>query len=372
MRVRRWLLIANLGLGTCLLAGCLRSSVPQETRRTQADVSTLASASAVPTPTSPSSAASRVGASAAPSDYMVSRATMLERNVPAATLKKLSESPAEKPVEPVEMRIKSEESSQPAQPADPPPPHMEVHPAALTRPDAPSVQVLRELLEHRPEEEINEQLKSYDPATREVILLLLTSIAQLEQHGGITRTSPRDLAAWTARLNTLTTSLCCRSQLILERMCFCSYIKNFGDFAVLPLEHTFFQPGEVAHVYVQARNLSCRRQGDKYVTVLKGRMAIYDENNRDKPLITWASQLCEDVSAAPRQDYYINFRFQVPRNWPAGLYTMRITVEDWTDAPPGAKQVPDWRIARRTLDYKVGGPIARPRRNRIAEGAPPH
>lgn len=249
---------------------------------------------------------------------------------------------------------------------------MEVHPAPLTRPDAPSVQILRELLERRPEEEINEQLKSYDPATREVMLLLLTSIAQLEQDGGIARISPRDLAAWTARLNTLTASLCCRSQLILERMCFCSYIKNFGDFAVLPPEHTFFQPGEVAHVYVQARNLSCRRQGDKYVTVLKGRLEIYDENNRDKPPISWASQLCEDVSAAPRQDYYINFRFQVPRNCPAGLYTMRITVEDWTDAPPGAKQVPEWRVARRTLDYRVGGPSARPRRNRIADAAPPH
>jgi hypothetical protein len=242
----------------------------------------------------------------------------------------------------------------------------------MTRPDAPSVQVLRSLLEHHPEGEVNEQLKPYDPATRDAMLLLLTSIAQLEQSGGVARLSPRDLAAWSDRLNTLTASLRGRTQLILERMCFCSYIKNFGDYAPLPTENTFFQPGEVAHVYVQVRNFSNRREGDKYVTVLKGRLEIYDENNRNSPPITWCSPARADVSASPRQDYYINFRFQVPPTSPAGLYTMRISVEDWTDALPGSKTVPESRIARRTLDFRVGGPIARPYRNRIADSASLH
>jgi hypothetical protein len=231
------------------------------------------------------------------------------------------------------------------------------------------VQVLRGLLDHHPEEEINEQLKPYDPATREALLLLLTSIVQLEQGGGLTRISPRNLAAWTNRLNTLTASLRSRSQLILERTCFCSSINNFGDFTPLPAEHSFFHPGELAHVYVQARNLSCRRQGEKYATVLKARLEVYDENSRENPPFTWTSRMREDISASPRQDYYINFRFQVPPSFPAGLYTLRIIVEDWTDAPPGAKQVPQCRIAHGTLDFRVGGPIARPPRNRIAEAS---
>jgi hypothetical protein len=234
------------------------------------------------------------------------------------------------------------------------------------------VQVLRALLEHHPEGEINEQLKSYDPATRDAMLLLLTSIAQMEQGGGLTRISPRDLAAWSDRLNTLTASLRGRAQLILERMCFCSYIKDYGNFAPLPPEHTFFQPGEMAHVYVQVRNFSSRREGDKYVTVLKGKLEIFDESNRNSPPIAWTSPPRADASASPRQDYYINFRFPVRPCWPAGLYTLCISVEDWTDAPPGAKSVPESRIARRTLDFRVGGPIARHPRNRMAEAPPLH
>lgn len=355
MRGRRWLLMASLGLGSCLWAGCLRSTLPPGTRRIQADI-----------PAHDAAAVEEPRASPPPSDYQVSRTLTVQPNAPlAAARKPIAESSAEKPVEPVEMRIKSDPSSSPAHPADPPP-RMEVHPVSLARPDAPSVQILRELLDHRPEEEIHEHLKSYDPATRDVLLLLLTSITQLEQDGGIARISPRDLAAWTARLNTLTASLRSRSQLILERMCFCSHIKNFGTFAPLPPEHTYFQPGEEAHVYVQARNLSSRRQEDSYVTVLKGRVEIYDESNRNSPPIAWTDRRV-DVSAAPRQDFFINFHVQVPPTCPAGLYTMRITVEDWTDAPAGAKQVPQWRIAQRTLDFRVGGPVARRARRRIAE-----
>jgi hypothetical protein len=358
MRGSRWLLIGKLGLGSCLLAGCLRA-LPPQSRRSPADVSTQALAN-------PSE---EKRASPPSSDYLVSQTLPLPPSVQQTaatgkTLVKQEEQPAAKPVEPVEMRIQLEESS-PAHPPEPPP-HMEIHPAPLTRPDAPCVQVLRGLLDRHSEEEINEQLKSYDPATRDVMLLLLTSVVQLEQDGGLPRIPPRELAAWTERLNTLTASLRSRAQLILERACFCSCINNFGNYTRLPSEHTFFHPGELAHVYVQAGNLSSRRRGEKYVTVLKARMEIYDENNRKTPQITWTSEPREDVSASPRQDYYINFRFQVPPSCPSGLYTLRITVEDWTDAAPGATKAPEWRIAHCTLDFRVGGPIARPARNRIA------
>jgi hypothetical protein len=364
------LLIGTIGLGTCLLVGCLHHALPPEQRQIQTDV--LAH--------STTAAAEEEKPSVSPSDYLVSRtsAVQLEAQPAVASAKPVEslaerqpEKPAEQPVEPVEMRIKAATPSLPAQPAEPPEPHREVQPAPPTRPDAPSVQALRGLLEHHPEEEIKEQLKPCDPTTREAMLLLLCSVAQLEQAGGMARISPRDLATWTDRLNLLTSSLRCRSQLILDRMCFCRWIKNFGDFEPLPPEHTFFQPGEVAHVYVQVRNFSSRREVDRYVTVVKGRLEIYDENIRDRsPAITWGPETRMDVSASPRQDFYINFRFRVPPSTPAGLYTMRISVEDWTDAPPGAQTVPDCRIARRTLDFRVGGPIARQARNRAAESAP--
>jgi hypothetical protein len=370
MRGRRWLLIETIGLGTCLLVGCLHHAVPPEPSQIQTDVSTH----------STTHSAEQEKQSVPSSDYLVSRTSAVQLDaqpaVVSATMvesrqEKPVEKPAEKPVEPLDMRIKAEASSLPSQPPEPPEPHREAQQAPPPRPDAPSVRVLRGLLEHHPDEEIKEQLKPYDQATRESMLLLLGSIAQLEQGGGIARISPRDLATWTDRLNLLSVSLRSRSQLILDRMCFCRWIKNFGDFEPLPPEHTFFQPGEMAHVYVQVRNFSSRREKEQYVTVLKGRVEIFDENNRDaSPPITWGPETRVDVSASPRQDFYINFRFRVPPSTPAGLYTMRISVEDWTEARPGAQSVPEWRIGRRKLDFRVGGPIVRQAGKRVAETAP--
>jgi hypothetical protein len=377
MRVRRWVLIGPLGVGACLLSGCLTPPAPR------------------PRPNRAARAQPCVVEAAAKSEpesnYLVSRTPTVHLDVQttATTTEKSSEKtvekvekPSDKPVEkadkssdktaePVEMRIPSEESAGPPPPTEAPEPHMEVRPVPLARIDTPSLQALRALQEHHSDEEIHEQLKPYDPRTREAMLVLLGRVAQLEQAGGINRLSPRDLAAWMDPLNALTASLRGRAQLSLGRMCFCGCIRNFGEFAPLPPEHAYFQPGEVAHVYVEVRNFSCRRQQEHFLTVLKGRLEIYDENKRDAPTVTWVSKPRLDVTATPRQDYYINFRFEVPR-LPAGLHTVRIAIEDWTDVPEGSKDVPESRIAQRTLDFRVGGPHARSARPRIAEVGPPH
>jgi hypothetical protein len=362
MRRCRWLMIGPFGLTACLLAGCLRATLPPETHKPQSNVS--AHVPVIPASETPTGEPT-------PSDYLVSRTPTVRLDVQTSSVAENSaEKGAEKPVEPVDLRIQSEQSSSPARPPEPQP-NMEAHAAPLTRPDAPAVQVLRALLEHLPEDEINEHLKSSDPLTREAILRLSTRLAQLQESGGIPRMKPRDLADWVDGLDSLTASLRGRAQLILERMCFCSHIENFGDFSPLPSDHTCFQPGEVAHVYVQVRNFSSRRERDRFATVLKGRIEIYDENNRDAPpIITWNSPPRQDASAAPRQDYYINFRVPIPVCCPSGLYTMRITVEDLTDALANTKQVPESRIARRTIDFRVGGPMARPVRAGIAESTP--
>jgi len=378
MRGCRGLSIQTIGLVSCLLAGCLQHTLPPEVRMPPSNVSKPPRRTNTEEEGQPSSS----------SDYQVSRTPTIKLDVqPTAATETIAEKPAnaskgkqpkksvevaEKPAEAAEMHIEPSDVSSPKPSADPSEPHRETPVAPLSRPEAPSVQVLRALLDHRSEEEINEQLQGYDPITREAMLTLLMSIAQLQQSGGVERMSARDLAACMDRLHTLTASMRGRAQLILERMCFCRSIKNFGDYTPLSPENVSFQPGEVVHIYVQVRNISSRRLRDKYVTVLKGRFEISDENNREKPpTITWASQPREDVSASPRQDYYINFQFRVPLNCPAGLYTIRIFVEDWTNSPPEAKDVPESRIAQRTLDFRVGGAIARPSRARIADAAPP-
>ena len=152
-------------------------------------------------------------------------------------------------------------------------------------------------------------------------------------------------------------------------MCFCSRIENFGRFE--PLDTTCFQPGEEVHVYVQVRNFA-NQSGTKggYATALKGKLEIFDEYNSEKPFMRWHSQLYTDTSWTPRQDYFVNFRFQVPRKCPPGSYTVYITVEDWTEAAPDANEVPKSRIARSSLDFRVGGSVPPQPRANIADVTP--
>lgn len=395
MRGCRWLSIRTIGLASYLAAGCLHTAPPREAPMPRPLVSASPVAQAthwssprgttdVPAdPVAPGSDEEEKQPNS-PSDYLVSQSPTVKldvqpasavENVPEKTTKKRAEKTAEKPAkktvekssEPVEMRIQSSEPS-PKPPDDPPEQPKDKPSPSLSRPDAPAVQVLRALLDHHPEEEIHEHLKSCDPVTRESMLVLLNSVARLQQDGGVERLSPHDLAVWTDRLSSLIASLQGRAQLNLEQMCFCSHIENFGDYTPLPPESIVFQPGESAHIYVQVRNISFRPLQDKFATRLKARVEIYDENSQDKkPTITWKSRLREDVRTSPCQDYYISFRYQVPQTCPAGLYTMRIFIEDWTDAAPDAEEVPKSRVAQRTLDFRVGGPV----RNRSADAAPP-
>ncbi|HEY7422668.1 MAG TPA: hypothetical protein VH682_00275 [Gemmataceae bacterium] len=349
MRERRWLVIGNIGLTACLLAGCLRSALPPDAPQVRSDIPPRGAEEAQDT-------AGRTEQTM--TDYLPSQVPRVKPDVPAATL----------PVKAVEIRI--QEDAPPAQPADPPAPRRAIQPAPPDRPDAPSVKALRALLEHHSEEEVREQLKQCDAATRETLLRLLGSVAHLEQSGGIPRISPQQLAAWIDPLNALVISLRPRAQLTLDQMCFCKSIESFGKYRTCDLNPPVFQPGEEVRVYLQVRNFASRQVGDIYKTVLKGRLEIYDETNRNSPGFIKDIAPQEDPSRTPRQDFFVHVRFHVPLSCPPGSYTLWIKVEDWTGAPPGTKEVAPSRIDRRSLDFRVGGPASRPPKASIADVTP--
>lgn len=332
---RRWLLICCLGQCACLLAGCLRDRAPAE----EASLSR-------PTPAAP------------PSNYLISRPPPISPKIQTEV----------EPIQKVALPIPPENKQPPARPADPPVARMELHPPPPLKPEPPLVQTVRGLLNHHSLEEVREQLKSYDSGTRDALLILLGSAVQLEQAGGIGRIGPRDLTSVVDRLHDMTSALQPLAQLKLDKMCFCSHIEDFGKFK--PLHDASFMPGQYARVYVQVRNFASRRNGELYETVLKGKLEIYDETNRRKPAFFRDCEPCHDFSRAPRQDYFVFFRFQVPPNCPPGSYTLWITVEDWTDAPAGAKHVASPRVDRCSLDFRVGGFVPRPSAPPVAAGTP--
>ena len=274
MRGRRWLLIWCAGLGACLLSGCLRGLLPPDKSGARSD-------SPVPVAKAADDGAKRTDLSPtkSPTDYQVCQPPPANPDA----------EPAPAPVNTVDLRIQPRQAP-PAQPTDPPGPQMPVRSSAAAKPDAASVQVLRALLEGRPDDEVREHLKHYDPVTHEALLALLGGVAQ--PGGG--RRGRADLAAQVGGPRGSTHRRDHRpapqAQLTLDNMCFCSHIENFGQFRTLLPEHSSFQPGEEARVYVQVRNFASRRERGGYATVLKGRLEIYEEGNRDKPFIIWDSE----------------------------------------------------------------------------------
>lgn len=350
MRRRGWRATWSIGVTACFLAGCLRTLPPDARESRGGSPPRGQEETTEPVTTTKQSL----------SDYQVMQVPPL----------KSSKSLAVQPVKETQLRI-HEEAEPPVRPADLPAPRLEMQPAPPPpRLDPPSVAALRALLEHHPDDEVRERLKGDDPATRELKCGLLDSIAQLDRCGGIAHLSPQRLADFLDHLNALTTPLRPRAQLMLERMCFCHSIASFGKYHMRPLNPPSFHPGEEARVYLQVRNFASQQEGEFHKTILKAKLEIYDENNRTQPFYCANIKPRCDFSRAPRQDFFVNIRFDVPRSCPPGSYTLWITLEDWTDAPEGTKAVAKSRIDRKSLDFRVGGPAARPLRAGAAEAAP--
>jgi hypothetical protein len=239
---------------------------------------------------------------------------------------------------------------------EPPPPPPELKPAAavtpapapLPPPEAPLVAALRCVLEKHPAEAVS-LLQRYDKADQELLLALLPLAARIGE-GELERISPEEMAAILDRLHALILALRPRAALTLDKTCFCRQIDNFGRYEPLPPDHLFQaggadRPGEFVQVYVEVKNVTSRPRGPFYETALSSTLEIF---NAQKERVWLCRPAAVERSQSPRQDYFINFQFAVPR-LPQGLYTLRITVRD--DAAPAGGRTP--RTASCSLDFQV-------------------
>ncbi len=169
--------------------------------------------------------------------------------------------------------------------------------------------------------------------------------------------SPEEVRTLQEQLDNLLLVLRSRADLVIDRMCFCESINGYGDFKALPEDHIFRagnsqMPGEPVQVYVQLRNLGCKKRQDKHkgcyfetrlsssVEILdkkRNRVWYYDFQDRNHPL----------VCCSARNNYFNNYTFAVPRSLPPGDYTLAIQVRDLSTAEDG-------RVARKELPFRVG------------------
>ncbi len=246
----------------------------------------------------------------------------------------------------------------PPPPPPPPPPPEPVDPPVVQADKAPQdppvVTALRDLLLNRSPDAL-EQLRAYDGASREVLLTLLPLAARVGD-GGLDRTTPQEAAVLLDQVRQVEALLRPRAALALDKVCFCRHIKEFGVYEPWPPDHVFLpenddRRGEWIQVYAEVRNFTCRPRGGAYETSLAGVVEICDFTNPQHPIVRLDFPAEVKRSQTPRQDYFVNFGFPLPR-LPEGRYTLRVRVKDML-APAGDDAAP--RTATRSIDFSVGG-----------------
>jgi hypothetical protein len=236
----------------------------------------------------------------------------------------------------------------------PPPPLNTAH-LKVVKPEDPIVAVVR-FLRDGETGEANQQLKLFDPATREVLGVLLPIVTRLAEPGRA-GDPPHDCSALLEELESLSQSLRPKAALRIDKMCYCRRIEGFGVVDPLPSSHIYHVgaeglSGDFVQVYVELRNFASLKQGPSYETRLACNMLIRDEHDR----IVWYQDRHTRLerSCSARHDGYLDCHFNVPKCLPVGDYTLWIMVKDLTGL--SGEEAPVHRTAKRSLDFRVRTP----------------
>jgi hypothetical protein len=216
------------------------------------------------------------------------------------------------------------------------PPEMRPKPVA----DPVLLTAMRCYLDKRPAEAVL-WLDHFDKTTKELLLCLLPMVARLGE-GSLQQSDPSEAAALLAQLESVAAKLRPRADLVIDKMCFCNRIEEFGIYQ--PLEQNPpFRPGEDIELYVEMRNFSSQQVGNSYRLHLTSWVEIRDYRGK----VVWLAGIPDhhkrDLSRSPRSDFHIRYGFSMLTKIPRGEYTLWLYV---TDEPTG-------RTAKRSLDFRI-------------------
>ncbi len=326
-----------LGAGLCagLLPGCLRPRVDHVPRGRAGDLATLLPEA--PPPASPYDPKPSTG----PDDRATAHRTETAR-------------PAAPPPLPPAPPAASVEAQEPA-----PPPEADVVPAGRKEPAPPRKEPLLAALDcyrdGRPDDAL-EHLRSFDPATRDVLAVLLPLAVHFSAVR-LDRVEPRDMSAVLEQFERVSQLLHAHAALAITKCCFCDDIRCLGEYIEMPADRPFQagaggRPGDFVKVYVELHNLTCRKQGLFYETALASTLTIKHPATGRKWPVDRPAQVARSLTSRP--DWFLTCHFCVPPDLPVGDYDFIIEVKDVTGLPAGAK-IPAHRIARRSLPFRVTG-----------------
>jgi hypothetical protein len=211
---------------------------------------------------------------------------------------------------------------------------------ALGRAEAPVVEAVRCYQSQAPAQAA-QALQGCDRTSRDLLTCLLPLAVRLGE-GDLPRADPQDVAALVEQLEGLLGPLRERAALQIPKLFFCRPVAapaKFGKYEVLDENH-LFHPADKVALYMELRNFACEPHAGDYRTHIATAVEVRDEQGR---VVLRFSDERADPSLSPRQDFCQVGQFTLPRELPAGAYTLWLKV---TDVPTG-------RAAKRSLDFRV-------------------
>jgi hypothetical protein len=213
----------------------------------------------------------------------------------------------------------------------------------------PLVEALQCILEDRHKEALA-HLQAFDAETQEFYLRILPALTILARKRLDNFTS-QEVAVLNEQLQSLLATLRPRTELIIERMCYCVAVKSFGVYLPLEEGHTFAagdRPGlgEPVRLYAEVRNFASVPFGNGFETHLRSRLEIRNSEGK----IVWENDKFIDEKEPVRtssrlSDFYNTYWFATPP-LPPGTYQLVLLVADET--LPGTR-----RVAERSLEFRV-------------------
>jgi len=120
-------------------------------------------------------------------------------------------------------------------------------------------------------------------------------------------------------------------------------VRRFRDYT--PAESDRVEPGAEVHLYLEPRNFSAQRSGEKQTFHLRYEWKLIDDRSVGQPVPAWdeaPAEAREDriTSIGPVAEFYQSFRLPLPANLAAGRYKVRITVTDVVAGKSDRQDVP--------------------------------
>ncbi len=221
--------------------------------------------------------------------------------------------------------------------------------AGKTEKHEPLALALECILENKQDEALR-HLQSYDADTQELFLRLLPALSILSKKK-VGDLSAAEVAVLHEQLYSLLGTLRPRTALGIGKVCFCEWVKGYGNYKPLPEGYAFAapindRPGEPVQLYVELQNFLSEPRHGAYETRLSSAVEIRD--SRDE--VVWTHRFGDEQAPArfrtQLHDWYANYTFPVPNAMPPGSYRLTIQVSDETN--PEMR-----RVARQTIDFRI-------------------